>query len=522
MIFRLLKGKLFLFLPFFCVFLAAPLFALQEFYIVSGDSKVLYSGQDVVGLAVDNPAIADINVLDEDVIVKGKDAGQTIISIDLDDGRVLKYKVVVWRKNINLVANKLNSVIEALGISKKVTVKKDMDIGLVYLVGSVFTDKEMNDVEQAISACGDDADVVVNLVKKAEVEDSVRLSVNILEISNTLMKNLGIQWPQQVNFSTEEISTGKNSVASLGDTLHLNVWDRSELSIVLNALENENNGRILARPNIMAASGEEAQIVVGGEIPIVKYDGESAGVEFKPYGIVLKVTPTIIRDAVQLSVKTEISEIDSANGTTVTLASDKTQVVYSVPAFLSRKASTIVNMKDRDTLIMAGLLKQKNTKVISRIPGIFRLPIIGELFKSKDFTDNKTELVITITPEVVKLHKDNIGREDSKEIMLLSKKESQKMLPQTLEDYKQWIKSKIKEKLSSIDLKQKIDHGTVILSIHVERNGNVSSTRIKQSSGNKVLDRMAVMIIRDIQPLLPLPVDINVDNVWIDIPIVFR
>ncbi len=524
MIFRLLRGiKLFFALSVLSVFLALPLLAMQKFYIVSGDSKVLYSGQDVVGLAVDNPTIADINVLDSDVVVKAKQAGQTIISIELDDGKILKYKIIVWRRDINLVAKKLNSVIRALGIGEKVEVKKDLDAGLVYLIGTVFTDKEMNEVEQAISACGDDGDVIVSLVKKAEVEDSVRLSVNIMEISNTFMKNLGIQWPQQVSFSTEDISTGKNSVASFGDTLHLNVWDRSELSIVLNALENENNGRILAKPNIMAASGEEAQIIVGGEIPIVKYEGESAGVDFKPYGIVLKVTPTIIRDAVQLAVNTEISEVDEANGTTVTLASDKTQVVYNVPAFLSRKASTVVNMKDKDTLIMAGLLKQKDTKVISRIPGIFKLPIIGELFKSKDFTNDKTELVITITPEIVKLHKKGANKQGIKEILAPSKKdESQNLPPQTLQDYKEWINSKIKEKLSSIDLKEKPGQGTVVLSIHIERDGTVSSTRVKDSSGNKALDRLAVMIIRDIQPLLPLPVDVGLDNVWIDIPIVFR
>jgi len=145
--------------------------------------------------------------------------------------------------------------------------------------------------------------------------------------------------------------------------------------------------------------GEEAQIVVGGEIPIpVPQAGGGAAavtIEYKQYGVILKMKPTIMPDgkSLKLQIEPEVSSIDSA--TQVSIAG------ISVPAFRTRRAKTVVDMPSGATLVIGGLIQHEQSKVVRGIPLLSKLPIIGQLFRRDEWNEGLTELVILVTPEIL-------------------------------------------------------------------------------------------------------------------------
>ncbi len=498
--------------------LPLSLYAQKTLYMVKGATISLPVSEMVDEVAIDNPSIADVEVVDDELLISGKKAGKTKLTVSGDTG-VVKYDIVVWEQDINLVASKLQVIISNLGLDDKVVVKKDEDNGLVYLVGEVFTDKEMQDVEQAVSACGDM--VVVNLVRKADIEDSVRLSLNIMEVSRSALENLGIQWPQEIRFFSSEVADPSENGATFSDTLRFNIWDRAAISLVVSALESKGKARILATPNVLAANGESAKIVVGGELPIIQRKDDDIYVEYKPYGVVLEMVPKILRDGLRLEVNCEISDIDEDNKVTVNFSGTDQSTIYSVPAFLTRRANTVVTMKDGDTLIMGGLIKNDSSKTVSALPGFSKLPILGELFKSKEFNSGKTELVITVTPKIVRL-----GEKEDKSLKQISslwekrqKSNASSMKLDSLQDYLNLLQRRLRKAVDKYGYLKRT--GKVIVSIHINEQGKILGIKITKSSGDKVLDRAALMCIRDIQPFPPLPEEIEMNDLWIDVPVYF-
>ncbi|MCA3867397.1 MAG: type II and III secretion system protein family protein, partial [Burkholderia sp.] len=173
---------------------------------------------------------------------------------------------------------------------------------------------------------------------------------------------------------------------------------RWSIDVVLDALDQEGLITMLAEPNLTAMSGETASFLAGGEIPIpVAQAGSSTGaitVEFKPFGVSLDFTPTVLADnRISLKVRPEVSEIDAGNS--VTTGGVK------VPGLTVRRVETTVELSSGQSFAIGGLLQSQTADTVSQIPGLGRLPIIGRLFSSKNFQDNKTEVVVIVTPYIV-------------------------------------------------------------------------------------------------------------------------
>ncbi len=488
-------------------------------YLVQGETKQL-PVSNIQEVAVDNPSIVEVDIDDEaNVLVTGVKDGKTIIHVTYKNGKKRNYVVVVWLQDLDVVESKLKAVLKAMGLDEKLQVIKDKKVGRVYLSGTVFSKTEMKEVEQAISACGDE--VIVNLVKKSDVEDSVKLNLHILEISKDGMAQLGITWPQELTFSTDGVYDESDNGLTFRDNLRVNLWTRNDFSIALHALETDNKARILAEPSIMALSGKKAEIVVGGELPIVSYQEETASVEYRPYGVVLKMTPTILRHGVNLDISCEISDVDDSKSVNVSLAGDKTSVVFKAPAFITRKSSTNVTVRDGETIIIGGLLQQKSSTLRSGLPGLMHIPILGKLFASKDFTSGKTDLVITITPQIVHLRPGK-ARRRSKEAILdfkiprLSKEKAEKLL----KSYLLSVRGKIGEIFSNVTRPNQ--KGKVILALHISKDGRLLQVRIKESSGNPVLDRFSLLTVRKIKKFPPLPPTLFISDIWVDAPIIYN
>ncbi|MFZ0887780.1 MAG: pilus assembly protein N-terminal domain-containing protein, partial [Candidatus Binataceae bacterium] len=165
-------------------------------------------------------------------------------------------------------------------------------------------------------------------------------------------------------------------------------------SVFFQFLEQHNLGRILAEPHLLANSGQEAKFLSGGEIPIVIAQALNTSIVFKQYGTSVSFLPTVVgkRD-IELVVKPEVSQPDQALGVELN--------GFQVPAFVTRRAETVVRMKDNQTLIMAGLIENDKKAVVQKVPYLGDLPFAGGLFRNTSYQDVKTEIVMSVTPQIV-------------------------------------------------------------------------------------------------------------------------
>ncbi|MEN6401721.1 MAG: pilus assembly protein N-terminal domain-containing protein [Armatimonadia bacterium] len=238
---------------------------------------------------------------------------------------------------------------------------------------------------------------VVDLLRVALPEKmQIVVHAKVLEISKGDSKKLGVNWGQ-LEYDGETVGFvdqpwlvvaegGVNNVLTLGAQVE--------------ALKLENKARILAEPNVMVDDGDPAEILVGGEIPIPIAQAGGGGVaevtvEWKDYGVHLAISPTILenRQRINLKVVSEVSSLDASNAVTISS--------FSLPALKSRRVKTTVTIGNNDTLILGGLLQSEDAKIVSKIPLIGDLPVIGQLFRHKQFQHNETELVIMVTPEIM-------------------------------------------------------------------------------------------------------------------------
>lgn len=280
---------------------------------------------------------------------------------------------------------------------------------------------------------------VINLLS-VEAEEQVMLRVTVAEVQRELLKQFGINLGASINagnFSTALLSAnalpltaaaglGKLPVpglgtsgapdatgcavlgtlcnynpgpgSSFGNSGIAGSWSSGSQSIshALRALERNGLVRTLAEPNLTAVSGEAAKFLAGGEFPVPVVDGQgSVSVSFKEYGVGLAFTPTVMSEGrISLKIETEVSEL--SNSGAVTLSN------ISIPALQKRQAKSTVELPSGGTIALAGLLSNDTRQNIDGFPGLKNLPVLGTLFRSRDFINKQTELVVIVTPYVVR------------------------------------------------------------------------------------------------------------------------
>jgi pilus assembly protein CpaC len=189
-------------------------------------------------------------------------------------------------------------------------------------------------------------------------------------------------------------STGQNTFS---DFLNLFVFsNKYNVGVLIKALQQNGTLQSLAEPNLIAYNGQEASFLAGGELPVPLVQGSTGqvSVEFKEFGVRLAFTPTIAGDVIRLKVKPEVSALDFANGITIG--------GFRVPALITRRAETDVELRDGQSFAIAGLLNNVSQETRQSIPFLSRLPLIGRLFKSKAKTQDRTELMVLVTPHLVR------------------------------------------------------------------------------------------------------------------------
>ena len=255
-------------------------------------------------------------------------------------------------------------------------------------------------VAEIAGGTGKDGKVVNSLVIRGR--DMVMLKVTIAEVQREVLKQLGI---------TNALASGSWGVAKLSNPLVQNLTDtaaqffknNNTLSAELKAYERNSVARILAEPTVTAVSGENAKFTAGGEIPVPS--GETCGVNgttgclitftYKPIGVTLNFTPVVLAEGrILLRVATEVTELDPTSTISLTR--------ISIPGFRTRKNETSVELPSGGSIASAGLIQTISRQTINGLPGLMNLPILGTLFRSRDYQRLETELLIIVTPFIAK------------------------------------------------------------------------------------------------------------------------
>ena len=278
-------------------------------------------------------------------------------------------------------------------------------------------------------ATAGDAERTVNAAKGALPPDGKvdnRLSVNepiqvglhvrIAEMTRTLTRELGVNWSgiaqlgrdAQYGIAGQTNNTLQQAVGIAASTASFNIGNLVkkgfDLTAAIDALSQDQLVHVLAEPNLVTMSGQPASFLVGGEfpIPVANSTGANAtvSVEFKQYGISLAFVPTVIgHDRISLHVRPEVSQLDKANGVTSYLNSS---ISISIPALTVRRADTTVELGSGQSFAIAGLLSDQTTQIGQATPGLGDVPILGALFRSDSFLRQQSELVIVVTPYIVR------------------------------------------------------------------------------------------------------------------------
>jgi len=241
--------------------------------------------------------------------------------------------------------------------------------------------------------------VEVTDITTVAVPRTVQVDVKVVEFSRSDSKRLGVNFSKTNGNFTFGFGQAQTVLEGVGATYSR--VDPSQLLVQLTALESEGLARVLAEPSLVAQSGQSASFLAGGEIPIIVPAGGSSGaftVQYKEFGIRLAFTPTILSDrTIALKVAPEVSDIDKTNG--ITLGQ------ITVPALLTRRAETTVELGDGESFVIGGLINQSVTSSLSKFPILADIPILGGFFRSVEYDKQDKELLIIATPRFVKPRK---------------------------------------------------------------------------------------------------------------------
>jgi len=374
-----------------------------------GKSIVIDLPRDIKDVLVADPKIANAVVRSaQRAYVIGAAVGQTnIVFFDSAGEQIAAYDIAV-KRDLNgvramLKATLPNSDIQIDGVGDSVV-----------LTGMAATPIEAQQAGDLAAHLVGGADKVVNSIA-VRGRDQVMLKVTVAEVQRSIIKQMGIDLNASLNYGTAVVKfnnanpfTASNAPLVAGNNLTTSFGATPTVQATLRAMESAGVVRTLAEPNLTAISGESATFISGGEFPIptgVTCQSTTAGaigqcvqtVAFKKFGISLNFTPVVLTEGrISLRVMTEVSEVSAensltggANGTTI-------------PSIKTRRAETTLEIPSGGSMAMAGLIQEQTKQAINGLPGLAQLPVLGTLFRSRDFVNSQTELMVIVTPYVVR------------------------------------------------------------------------------------------------------------------------
>jgi pilus assembly protein CpaC len=357
----------------------------ESILLTVGDCKILRV-DDFVRVASSNSEAVEIVVTSgRELLINAKKPGLTVVNIWTKQS-LFTYRVAV-QEDFSNIEREISRLINIPGVTVSVNAK------YVILSGTVETSLDSDLAGQYAKMYRDF--VINNLFVKNKYQ--VLLTIMVTEMKKESEKKYGFRWGSF--FQTTQgvvFNEWTGALAEQGKNSFGRYPDNWVLGAMLDAMQKNGDAKILAAPSILSVSGKEASFLAGGEIPIPMKDSQGGlKVEWKEYGIKLKVTATIGKDnMIAMNVSPEVSALDWTNA--VIAGGDR------IPALSTRKATTNVEFADGATFVIGGLLKREDAKTNVKVPFLGDLPIIGKLFQSKDFQKGDTELLFFVTPRIIK------------------------------------------------------------------------------------------------------------------------
>jgi pilus assembly protein CpaC len=380
----------------------------SDLHVTISQSIILDHREGIRRISIANPDIAEaVAVSSTELLINGKSMGDTTLILWDTLGRTLTF-------NVHVSANsaKLDAVRDELLREVGKNVSLSIEDGNVFLRGTA------NDQIEADRAAGIAATLgkVVNLLRVLVPagQPQILLKVRFANVSRSASVQLGLNLFSGNSKGVAGSTTGQfgqqPAVSQFGGTSPtetitdlLNIfYFRPDLDIgaVLQALEAKSLAQTLAEPNLLTQSGQPASFLAGGEFPFPTIQGGGSGVgqitiQFKEFGIKLNFLPVVTpRGTIQLTVTPEVSSLDYTNGLTVS--------GYTVPGLATRRVQTEVELKNGQSFVIAGLLDNELSQTLDKMPGIGNIPVLGKLFQSKTVSKSKDELLVLVTPEIVR------------------------------------------------------------------------------------------------------------------------
>jgi len=498
-------------------------------------------------VSVNNPDIADISDAQNDkVSLLAKKPGDAVLFLwDAAGKRSLKIKVL--REDLSSLQARLQKLLQEANI-QGVTLEQNADIGRVVLAGAVTKDNK-NRLESLMQPY---TESILNLVKEEKSEDLIQVDMQIVEIQTSYEKDLGVQWSPSATAGTGNTSSNANSGlitesenlpasngnGKFGDFFKVGGFARTGLQATVNAFIQEGKARLISKPRLVVMSGKQASFLVGGEIPIETTTTNTTGstltqnTSYTQYGVNVTVTPTLREGKIDVLLNVDIRDIDAANSSNGNVA------------FITRTASTNLFMDDKQTIVLAGLIKYTDNDQLTRVPFLSNIPIVGLLFRNHNTPtpDTNTEMVIILTPAVLSdkrfSHEQVVMPTDAETkawVQVTSKYArepitaeaakpadvSEAVLP-VMTAYARMVQEKISRSIYYPQDPSGALTGTVKLKLHILKDGSLDSEEIIESSGSNVLDQDAVQAAKTAAPFDTFTTGMDQQDMFFTIPIVYN
>jgi pilus assembly protein CpaC len=387
--------------------------SVEQLRVTKGKSDTMRTSTSFADLVVGDPEIADVVPLtDQSFYVLGKGVGQTNISVYDSKKKLVGIVDVEVGHDAERLQQELTQRVPGS------TIRASTVNGKIMLSG---TAPDATSVERAVTIAKQFGPDVINSLSVG-TSQQVMLEVRFVEVQREAGRDLGINFgshsksqiynpaangyegPGKVTYTNGAnaagLFTGAAALLSGGapyaEALVQLAGNGLNIEALIRALEEKGVARRLAEPNLVALSGDTASFLAGGEIPIPisNTDGQ-VSISYKTFGVGLAFTPTVLdKGQINLKIIPEVSELDYSNA--VTLSNT------SIPSLVVRRANTTVEMRDGQSLAIAGLLQTTNSTAIQQMPWIANVPVLGTLFRSTSFQKHETELVVIITPHLVR------------------------------------------------------------------------------------------------------------------------
>jgi pilus assembly protein CpaC len=374
-----------------------------------GKSFVVDLPRDAKDVLVADPKIANVVLRSaQRAYIIGAAVGQTsVVFFDTAGQSIVAYDIAV-KRDLNGVRVALKQALPAANV------QIDGVGDGVILTGSVATPIEAQQANDIAARLTGSPDKVVNSIN-VRGRDQVMLKVTVAEMSRNIVKQIGVDLSTSLSSGTSVVSlTNANPFTAYGK----NLVDGNNVSLsaggttaTLRAMEQAGVMRTLAEPTLTAISGEAATFISGGEFPVpAGYSCDptthvcTTQITYKKFGMALNFTPVVLAEGrISLHLMTEVSDLSNENSITLSQAvTDTTTNSLTVPSIKTRRAESTLEIPSGGSMAIAGLIQDQTKRAVNGLPGLMQVPLLGALFRSEDFVNNQTELVVLVTPYLVR------------------------------------------------------------------------------------------------------------------------